>query len=484
MFRRFTGFMLTILLVGVVCWQPQSSQLFGGTPQVELSVKIPPDTGKHSALWIRNLSNHTTALVVDGGSMSVQRSSSPPRSIAGGATVQIDAPLQATPGGSNELLIRSKEQIAVIAAPDDLPIERSEFYYPGLMQAGVGAVRAPKWVMELAARGKTGTNVLKAESTGYAPAVRGQSELNKRYLFGVGVALGKKNSAVEIKLVGRNGQVIQSLVLSSSMPLFWQGELGEFISGADDFPSRLEVTVLRGKTQSFLSMKDVETAKTTLLTVIPTRQNSDSKDGDVHIDSCNQGTGYFTDGILNCPSSSYAYEVFNGPPNSCGELHIVRNGVSEVTSCWLVTNGSGYALKGPWTVSTNQTGTSIYIQWPNGCTTTGDDYKIDDASPPSVGIDTCGSSVIEGHASDTQWGVGFNSYSVYASFRQTNSPYKYWDGSGYNSTYEVFFYCAISPYAGGYSINWSIVPPSSAGSTQVHVIANDICNDAEAYCTY
>lgn len=482
MFRRLTWFTLTILLAGVVCWNPQSGQMFGGTPQVELSVKTLSGTSKNSALWIRNLSNHITSLAVAGDSMPVQRSSSPPLSIAGGATMQIDGSLQEASRGNNELLIRSEEQIAAIAAPDDLPIDRSEFYYAGLTQAGIGAVRTPKWVMELAARGKTGTNVLKAESTGYAPAVRGQSEVNKRYLFGVGVALGKKNSAVEIKLISKTGQVVQSLVLSSSIPLFWQGELGEFVSGTETFPSRLELTVLHGKSQGFLSMKNVETDKTTLLTIIP--KNSGSKGGGFHTASCNQGTAYFTDGLLNCPSTSYAYEVFNGPPNSCGELHIVRNGQQQVTGCWLVTDGNGYAFKGPWTVSTDQTGTSIYIQWPNGCTTTGDDYKIDDASPPSIDIDSCGSSVIEGSASDAQWGVGFNSSSVYASFRQTYSPFYYWNGSGYNSPSEWFFSCSISPFFGGYNINWSIVPPPSAGSTRVHVIASDICNEAERFCFY
>jgi hypothetical protein len=439
-----------------------------------------------SALWVRSLGNRNVRLTVSADSASAQENSYITESITGGHTVRLDKFLPATLHGDNDLLIRSEEQIAVIAAPDNLPIERSEFYYSGMMQEGAGAVRAPKWVMELAARGKTGTNVLKAKSTGYAPAVRGQSEPNKRYVFGVAVALRKNNGSVEIKLISRTGQVIKSLVLSSSRPLFWQGELGEFISGADNFPSRVEITALKGKAQGFLSMKDAETAETTLLTVVPIRRNAGSKGkgGDLHTASSNVGVGYFTDGVLNCPSSSYAYEVFNGPPNSCGELHIVRNGDSQVTPCWLFTNSSGYALKGPWTVSTDQTGTSIYIEWPDGSTTTGDDFKIDDATPPSVGIDTCNSSVIEGSASDAQWGVGFSFCSVRASFRQTNSPYKFWDGSGYNSFSEIFFCCSMSPFAGGYNIDWSIVPPPSASSTQVHVEASDICNTDDAYCTY
>jgi hypothetical protein len=486
MFRKFTWLMVTILLVGIVCWQPQSGQLFSGTRQVELSVKVQPDAGKNSALWVRNLGNNATTLVVDNGSEPVQRSSPRSLSIAGGAAVQIDRSLQRTPRSSNELLIRSHEEIAAITGPDNLPIERSEFYYPGLVQADVGAVSPPKWVLELEERGKSGTNVLKAKMTGYAPAVRGQSEPNKRYLFGVGVALGKKNGAVEIKLVSKTGQVVQSLVLASSMPLFWQGELGKFISGAEDYPSRLEVTVLRGRTQGFLTMTDVETGEITLLTITPARPGSGSKDGDVQINTCYEGSGYFTSGVLSCPGSSYAYEVFNGPPNSCGELHIVRNGTLEVTPCWLVTDANGYARKGPWTVSTNQTGTSIYIQWPDGCITTGDDRKVDDASPPTVSIVACASNSISGSAGDTAYGSGIQPNGVTASFRQNAYPYYYWNGWGYNSPSEIFFTCTMTPSGGGYSVNWSIVPPPSANTTQVHVKACDGCPSscASAYCDY
>jgi hypothetical protein len=487
MFKGITLFTLTMLLVCVASWKPQSGLTSDDKRQAGLSIKNMPETGGNaSALWVRNLGNHSARLTVSADSASAQENSYVNESIAGGHTVRLDKSLPATLRGSNDLLIRSEEQIAVIAAPDNLPVDRSEFYYWGIQQEGVGAVVAPKWVMELGAIGKTGANVIKPKSTGYAPAVKGQSETNKRYVFGVGVALRKDNGSVEIKLISRTEQVIKSLVLSSSTALFWQGELGEFISGADDFPSRVEVTALSGKAQGFLSMKDAETAETILLPVVPARRNAASKGkvGGIHTASGGGGYGYFTHGALDCPGSSYAYEVFYGPPYACGTLHIVRNGVSEVTPGWICTNGSGYAIKGPWTVSTNQTGTSIYIEWPDGSTTSGDDYKIDDASPPSVRIDTCRSDVIEGIASDTPWGVGFNSSSVVASFRQTNSPYKFWDGSGYNSPYEVWFYCSISPYAGGYNINWSIVPPPSAGGTQVHVEANDICNAANAYCSY
>src|SRR6185369_13023018 len=145
-----------------------------------------------------------------------------------------------------------------------------------------------------------------------------------------------------------------------------------------------------------------------------------SKDGDVQINTCTnlEGNGYFTSGVISCPGQSYAYEVFNGPPNSCGELHIVRNGTLEVTPCWLFTEANGYARKGSWTVSTDQTGTSIFIQWPDRCVTGGDDTKVDDASPPTVSITYCASNSISGSANDTAYGSGIQNGGVSASFRQ------------------------------------------------------------------
>jgi hypothetical protein len=484
MIRGISLLSLIVLLLGFVSWQPQSGLTSDKVKRIESSVRISNQKGDDgSALWVRNLGNHNVKLTMSADSASAQEDSYVSESIAGGHTVRLDKSLPVTLRGSNNLLIRSEEQIAVIAAPENLPIERSEFYYSGLPQERGDATRAPKWVMELGAIGKTGANVLKANSTGYAPAVKGQSDANKRYVFGVGVALNKKNSSVEIKLINRTEQVIKSVTLSSSKALFWQGELGEFTSGTDEFPNRVEVSVLSGKVQGFLSMKNAETAETTILPVVPRRGNAASKGKEGSIRTLSWpydgGYAYFSNGVYDCAGTTYSYVIYGAPPNVCGTLNIVRNGNFQQTPNWICTDSYGNASKS-WPVSTDQTGTSIYIQWPDGTTTSGGDYKVDDASAPSIWIDTCNSSVVEGSASDTAWGSGFDFgwggwSSCRATFQQAYWPYKYWDGSGYNSYYPVEFTCSVSPSGGGYSINWSIVPPPSAGSTEVRAIINDYC---------
>jgi hypothetical protein len=491
MYRGIALFSLTILLLGLVSWWPQSGLTFASKRQVRLSVNNRLEAGNNtSALWVKNLGTNSTRLTVRGDSASSQKTSYTSESIAGRAMVRLDESLPATLRSSNDLLIRSDEQIAAITAPVDFLFDRSEFYYSEMPQENGGAARAPKWVIELGAIGKTGANVLKANSTGYAPAVKGQSEANKRYVFGVGVDLRKTNSSVVMKLISRTEQITKSITLSSSTPLFWQSELGEFISGTNEFPNRVEINVLNGKAQGFLSIKDVETSETTILPIVPRQENAASKGKPGSIRAANWpydgGYAYFTNGVYDCNGWYYCYVIYGAPPNVCGTLNIVRNGSYQQTPGWICTDSYGNASK-CWYASTDQTGTSIYIQWPDSTTTSGGDYKVDDVSAPSISISTCSSSVIAGSASDTAWGSGFNfgGWSICsATFQQSYWPYKYWDGSGYNSTYPVGFSCSVSPSGGGYNINWSIVPPPSAGSTHVTVTINDFCYTVSADCYY
>lgn len=493
--RGISVLSLAVLLLCVMSLQPQKGLSNDrATNQVKLSVK---SGDNNSALWVRNLSARSANLAVGINSPSAQELASLSESLAGNTTVRLAESLSASLRG-NDLLFRSNERIAVIAASAGLPIDRSEFYYSGLPELDRAGATAPKWVIELNAIGKSGKNVLRASTSGHAPVVKGQSEHNKRYAFGVGVALKKKKSAVEINLISSAGQVIKSITLSGSKALFWQGELGEFISGTDEFPHRLEIHVLDGKVQGFLSMRDVETGERLSLPVVPKREQSASESGKFSIQSNNcwpygGGYAYFSNGVYDCPNDSYYYEVYCGPPNTCGTLNIVRNGNSESTPGWICTDAYGYARKPSstttWTVSTDQTGTSIYIDWGGGLTTEGADYKVDDDSAPGIDITTCNSTVISGPASDTQWGSGFNfgfgGWSrCFATFQQSYWPFKYWDGTGYNSYTPVEFDCSVSPSGGGYSINWSIVPPPSAGSTLVTVTINDICQSVYDQCSY
>ena len=494
--RYFTmGQLLLLMAVLFSLFLPRSGFTFDGVKQIELAVKKPGQIGSNgSALWVTNLGSQNTNLTIRTkpfDSTVAQERPYESEVIGGGKTVRLDDSLPATFRGSDTLFIRSHEEVATLMAAADFPVNSSEFYSRTLRQADARPQAAPKWVSELSAIGKSGRNTFNADGIGYAPAVKGQTEVDKRYVFGVGVALSKPNSSVEFKLIGRAEQTIKSLVLSSSTQIYWQAPLGEFISGTNDFPTRVEMRVLTGTAQGFLSIKDVVSGEFTPLPIAPyagegslrdqaddreaiTREESNlsakSRRGGPMLDeesslpaqSCYGGYAYFSNGVYDCGYTSYTYNVYNGPPNVCGTLHIVRNGVEETTPGWICTDAYGQAQKGPWTPSTNQTGQGIYIEWSCGGTTSGGDYKVDDVSPPVIYPDQTGGvgasipTEFSGWGTDTQWGSGLSSIS--ATFQNTSTS-RYYDGSGYNSYYPVYFYGTFSPPGGGYSVTWVVTPP-------------------------
>ncbi len=185
------------------------------------------------------------------------------------------------------------------------------------------------------------------------------------------------------------------------------------------------------------------------------------------------GNAYFTNGVYDSRNTWYKYIVDNAPPGVCGELHIIRNYVSEVTPNWICTNASGHAENGPWRGSKDQTGQNIYILWPNGSRTNGGDYKVDDGSDPTItanqhpGAGVPIPTSFNGTATDVPYGTGFNvndpswSY-LRGTFRQikADGSSKYYNGSGYVSDSLLYAPGTASPPV-GYSFNWSISPPPS-----------------------
>lgn len=504
--RYFTiGQLVLLTAVLFSMFLPRSGFTFDGVKEIEFAVKNPHQTGPNgSALWVTNLGSQNTKLTVGTKPFDATVAEERPyasEAIAGGKTVRLDDSLPANFRGSDTLFIRSREEVATLVAPVDFPVNRSEFFSSPFRQQDGRPQAVPKWVRELGAIGKTGNNVFNADAIGYAPAVKGQTEFDKHYVFGVGVALNKGNSSAEFKLISRAGQTIKTLILSSSTRVYWQAPLGEFISGTDDFPSRIEMKVLTGTAQGFLSIKDAESGEVTPLPIAPfsgessLRVQSDDggpmpeeesglsgcsgnggprlgEESNLPTQSCNGGYAYFSNGVFDSRYSSYTYNVYGAPLNVCGTLHIVRNGNPETTGGWICTDGSGQAQKGPWTPSTNQTGQSIYIEWPGGCTTVGGDYKIDDISDPSIwsnqtpGIGVPLPTSFNGGGSDVQWGTGFNFgfngwSSILGSFRNVTTS-KYYNGQGYISDNPVYTLGSASPPAGGFNISWSVNPPLSS----------------------
>jgi len=524
--RKFIiGQLLLLTAVFASMFLPRSGFTFDGGKQIELAVKKPAQSGmNHSALWVTNLGVNNTKLTVGTkplDSAMAQERLYASELIAGGKTVRLDDSLPATFRGSDTLFIRSPEEVATLVAPVDFPVNSSEFYSSALPQQDGRFQAGPKWVSELRAVGKSGKNVFNADDVGYAPAVKGQREVDKRYAFGVGVALTKGNSSAEFKLISRAGQTIKSLVLSSSSEVYWQAPLGQFISGTDHFPNRIEMKVLAGTAQGFLSIKDSESEEMIPLPIVPfagqgslqgqaddgeavtgekSSLSAQSGRGGPMLDeessppaqSCFGGYAYFSnsfhDGVYDCGYTSYTYNVYNAPPNVCGTLHIVRNGVEETTPGWICTDAQGQATKGPWTPSTNQTGQGIYIEWPCGGTTSGGDYKVDDVSPPVIWPNQTGGvgapipTEFTGWGTDTQWGSGFNffDWSSLPTWFQNTTTSKYYDGAGYYSDTPRYFYGTASPPAGGFSIIWGVAPPPPAAHNSYDnyvwcVVGNDKC---------
>jgi hypothetical protein len=243
---------------------PRSGFTFDGAKQIEVTVN-------GEALWVTNLGTHDTKLTVSTKRVdsTVAEDGAYASDIAAGKTVRLDNSLPPDLRNSNALFIRSHEEVATLIAPVDFPIQASEFYSATSRRPGDKLLAAPKWAVELEAIGKTGNNVFKSDQTGYAPAVIGQTDVDKHYVFGVGVALGKRDSSAEFKLIGKAGQQLKSLVLSSSTRAYWQSQLGKFISGTNDYPSRIEMKVLKGTAQGFLSIKNDESGKLTWLPIAP-----------------------------------------------------------------------------------------------------------------------------------------------------------------------------------------------------------------------
>ena len=198
------------------------------------------------------------------------------------------------------------------------------------------------------------------------------------------------------------------------------------------------------------------------------------------------GIAVFSNGELNCPGTSYTYRITFAPPNVCGALHIIRNGVEEYTPGWACTDSNGSFSKS-WTVSTDQTGLNIYVEWPDGSRTT-PRTKVDDNTAPTININsTPGGGVpgsFSGTATDKQWGSGFGSWTtVPVTFRDitpgTNMPY--WNGSCYCSpTAPSPPLKATAVISDKYSLTWSITPPPSSAHTPGHtykwsVVTNDHC---------
>jgi hypothetical protein len=373
--------------------------------------------------------------------------------------------------------------VTLLVEPSAPALQRSEFFVPRGNWEKAGRPGAPLWVSQLDGIGRYGKSALTRGRSGYAPAVYGQSGDGNTYSFGVAVALTRKDSSVRIQLIDRWERVIRSATLTSPTPLFWQAELGDFVSGVADYPSRLEIDVLSGRALAFLTLGKRDAGRPTILPLVPT---GNARDGSLSkgLGPYGGGYAYFSNGPFDCCNFTYYYSVYGAPANTYGTLHVTRNGGSdEVTPGWMLSDGSGNATKGPWNANINETATNIYIEWTDSTRTAGGDFHVNDYSMPELtlysGIQTGSGAPIPGsffgNATDATWGTGFvEGYAGYTVVRAAfydSTTHQYYSVS--NGTYsaggtvsnDTWVYGGISPNAGS-NVAWVIpasgLPPSSA----------------------
>lgn len=223
---------------------------------------------------------------------------------------------------------------------------------------------------------------------------------------------------------------------------------------------------------------------------VPPERRTDDLPGGVAEQA--NGVGFF-DPAINWPSSPpLYYYVNNGPPNTCGDLHIQRNNGSwQVTPGWLCTNGTGFAQKGPWLWS-SQTGdetAEAYVQWPNGTETT-HDWHIWDVNPPSVSLDaSClGSppSCWRGTASDPPFGACFHpSWSYVWSYFLNVTTGGYWSSVTDSYAHPQTAFYGPSSTLTSCTPPWSTPFPSWYAHTQGHTYRWTVCvwDGGQSGCT-
>lgn len=225
------------------------------------------------------------------------------------------------------------------------------------------------------------------------------------------VGLGR-DSAVTVTVVDRHGDVVHSLTASSTVPVRWRAELG-FAAELDGGRLALRVdqgTAVAGVPAGEGAGRGLRLRSVTAASIL--------------------GDAEFSQPIT-C-SGDLDYTVTGGPPNTCGELNTFRNGSWLFAADWLCTNSSGYAKKGPWSwdaTPSDQTDDTVFIRWPDGNTTDNTNHIWDKSSAVTHRDSPWGAPPTSyyGHATDTQWGTGFDFGGGCQSNFQNSNTVLWWD---------------------------------------------------------
>jgi hypothetical protein len=337
----------------------------------------------------------------------------------------------------------------------------------------VARVSRPDWARDLLAWRGSEAALLHAGKAGQAAIA---APKNPRAYVTVALSLLTDESSISLTLRDRRGEALSTFSVTSSVPVTWRMNLGP---AAEITGGRIELQVHAGQ------------ALGTVTTVEPAIGKSSTKP---IFTPSSTGVGYFNQ-TINWSGVLY-YTVSGGPANTCGDLQTFRNGSWLYSTGWLCTDASGGATKGPWYWSNqanDQTDDQAFIVWPGGTSTTGAKHIWDktcaqtyrDSADPAPNSSP---SSYSGHATDTQWGAGFDTWSNVSSvfWDRSVTPNLYWTPSA--GAYSVTTPTAVSGTLSGYpsfNASWSTSFPPAGAHTPGHTYEWYTCVDDGScgYCT-
>jgi hypothetical protein len=416
-----------------------------------------PRQAKETAerLWVLNLGDQPAEVSLDRTGAAGVR-------VEAGETVEAPELLAA----SGPAAVSKGADVLVIKGPGDFDASSLEIDRGKVRRQVVGKkmrvrVLRPEWARELLGRKE------RIES-GQMLQARTETGEDGRVRLAVGL---EKNSAVTVAI--KNGSaVVRSFTVEASAPVRWRADLG---STAELGDARVELRVDRGRAA---------------VAGVPMVAGSGPEGIGSVTAATTVGTASFSQNILYSSGSSHTFSVTGGPASTCGELVIKRNGNWEYTPNWLCTNGSGSATMGPWywtSKADDETGEPVYILWPDNTTTTETFAIYDKESAVTYRDSAWGSppTSYAGHATDDQWGAGFDFGGACFSEFQDTTTGLYWSPT--TSSYNVSYYSVnanLSP-SGRWYVAWTTSFPSAGAHVSGHSYDwLTCCHDGfSGYCT-
>jgi len=415
-------------------------------------------SGAAERLWVSNLGDRTAEVSLDATGAAGVR-------VEAGETVEASELLAA----SGPAVVSKGAEVLVIKGAGD--------FYPSTLEIDRGKVRRqavgkkvrvrvlrPAWAQELLGMMGSGARI----EPGQTVQARTEAGPDGHVRLAVGL---EKDSSVTVT-VKEGSAVARSFSVESSAPVRWRADLG---AAAELEEARVEVRVDRGRAA---------------VAGVPMVAGS-GPDGVRSLTAATTvGSASFSQNILYYSGSSHTFSVTGGPANTCGELAIKRNGNWEFTGGWLCTNGSGSATKGPWywtDKSDDETGEPVYIRWPDNSTTTETFAIYDKESAVTYRDSTWGSppTSYAGHATDGQWGAGFDFGGACWSEFQDTTTSLYWSPT--TGSYNVSYYSVNASLSR--STRWYVSWTTSFPSAGAHVSGHSYywltcCHDGySGYCT-